>query len=74
MFLTGNTINLIATISSDGTGTIAISGDGVTLPNNSRVAAGEKLAVANDEGRSNTEDKFIHCGRWTFNRGHDIKF
>ena len=51
LFLTGNTINLGgATISSDGTGTIAISGDGVTLPNNSRVAAGEKLAVANDEG------------------------
>lgn len=51
LFLTGNTINLGgATISSDGTGTIAISGDGVTLPNNSRVAAGEKLAVANEEG------------------------
>lgn len=51
LFLTGNTINLGgATISSDGTGTIAISGDGVTLPNNSRVAAGEKIAVANDEG------------------------
>ena len=51
LFLSGDTINLGgATISSDGTGTIAISGDGVTLPNNSRVAAGEKLAVANDEG------------------------
>ena len=32
LFLTGNTINLGgATISSDGTGTIVISGDGVTL-------------------------------------------
>lgn len=51
LFLSGDTINLGgATISSDGTGTIAISGDGVTLPNNSRVAAGEKIAVANDEG------------------------
>ena len=51
LFLTGNTINLGgATISSDGTGTISISGDGVTLPNNSAVASGEKLAVANDEG------------------------
>ena len=51
LFLTGNTINLGgATISSDGTGTIAISGDGVTLPNNSALASGEKLAVANNEG------------------------
>jgi len=51
LFLTGNTINLGgATISSDGTGTISISGDGVTLPNNSALASGEKLAVANDEG------------------------
>jgi hypothetical protein len=51
LFLTGNTINLGgATIDSDGTGTISISGDGVTLPNNSSLASGEKLAVANDEG------------------------
>lgn len=51
LFLTGNTINLGgATISSDGTGAISISGGGVTLPNNSVVESGEKLAVANDEG------------------------
>lgn len=51
LFLTGNTINLGgATISSDGTGAINISGGGVTLPNNSVVESGEKLAVANDEG------------------------
>ena len=51
LFLTGNTINLGgATIDSDGTGTLSISGNGVTLPNNSSVASGEKLAVANDEG------------------------
>lgn len=51
LFLTGNTINLGgALIDSDGTGTLSISGNGVTLPNNSSLASGEKLAVANDEG------------------------
>ena len=50
LFLSGDTINLGgATLSSDGTGTISISANGVTLPENSK-AGSNKLAVANDEG------------------------
>ena len=50
LFLSGDTINLGgATLSSDGTGTISISANGVTLPENSR-AGSNKIAVANDEG------------------------
>jgi|TARA_B100001094_G_C18067559_1_gene738251 hypothetical protein len=51
LFLAGETINLGgATISSDGTGTIAVSANGVTLPDNSQTASGEKLAIADTEG------------------------
>ena len=50
LFLSGDTINLGgATLSSDGTGTISISANGVTLPENSK-AGDNKIAVANDEG------------------------
>ena len=50
LFLSGDTINLGgATISSDGTGTIAVSATGVTLPENSKTGS-SKIAIANDEG------------------------
>ena len=46
LFLAGETINLGgATISSDGTGTISVSATGVTLPDDSKIAAGNKLAI-----------------------------
>ena len=46
LFLAGETINLGgATISSDGTGTVSVSATGVTLPDDSKTAAGNKLAV-----------------------------
>ena len=46
LFLSGDTINLGgATISSDGTGTISVSATGVTLPDDSKTAAGNKLAI-----------------------------
>ena len=54
LFLSGQTINLGgATISSDGTGTISISGTGAILPANSKVTvsgAEKKLATVNDDG------------------------
>ena len=54
LFLSGQTINLGgATISSDGTGQISISGTGAVLPANSRiqVSGNEKtLATVNEEG------------------------
>jgi len=46
LFLSGDTINLGgALISSDGTGTVSVSATGVTLPDDSKTAAGNKLAV-----------------------------
>ena len=46
LFLTGSTINLGgATIDSDGTGTVSVSANGVTLPAESRDEDGNKLAV-----------------------------
>ena len=46
LFLSGDTINLGgATISSDGTGTVSVSANGVTLPAESRDEDGNKLAV-----------------------------
>jgi len=46
LFLSGDTINLAgSTISSDGTGTISISADGVTLPNNSKNASGSAFGI-----------------------------
>ena len=50
LFLSGTSINLGgATISSDGTGEVAISGDGVTLPEGSNVGT-DKIAAASDLG------------------------
>ena len=50
LFLSGTSINLGgATISSDGSGEVAISGDGVTLPEGSNVGT-DKIAAASDFG------------------------
>ena len=50
LFLSGETINLGgATISSDGSGEVAISGDGVTLPAGSNVGT-DKIAAASEFG------------------------
>ena len=50
LFLSGTSINLGgATISSDGTGEVEISGDGVTLPAGSNVGD-DKIAAANEFG------------------------
>ena len=50
LFLSGTSINLGgATISSDGSGEVAISGDGVTLPAGSNVGD-DKIAAATDFG------------------------
>ena len=51
IFLSGDTIDLAgSTISADGTGTISISAGGVTLPNNSQVDSGNKLAITSESG------------------------
>lgn len=51
LYLSGDTIDLAgSTISSDGTGTISISAGGVTLPNNSQVVSGNKLAITSESG------------------------
>ena len=50
LFLSGSSINLGgATISSDGSGEVAISGDGVTLPEGSNVGE-DKIAAASEFG------------------------
>jgi len=51
LFLTGNTINLGgATISSDGTGTVAVSATGVTLPQGSKAGENKLAVVATGSG------------------------
>jgi len=53
LYLAGNTIDLAgSTISADGTGTITISADGVTLPVGSKSGV-NKLAVTSDSGGVN---------------------
>ena len=47
LFLTGSTINLGgATIDSDGTGTVSVSANGVTLPRESKEEDGNKLVTS----------------------------
>jgi len=51
LFLTGQTINLGgATISSDGTGTVAVSATGVTLPQGSKAGENKLAVVATGSG------------------------
>ena len=60
LFLSGQTINLGgATISSDGTGQIALSGTGAVLPANSRVAVvGQEKTIAT-LGESGSAERFV---------------
>ena len=59
LFLAGNTIDLAgSTISADGTGTIAISAAGVTLPVGSKVGT-TAIAKAADNGQSIVDVKFF---------------
>jgi len=54
LFLSGNTIDLAgSTISSDGTGTINISGTGVTLPSNSKTEDERPLATLSANNSTN---------------------
>ena len=59
LFLAGNTIDLAgSTISADGTGTISISADGVTLPAGSKVGT-TTIAKAADNGQSSVDVSFF---------------
>jgi hypothetical protein len=58
LFLAGDTIDLAgSTISADGTGTISISADGVTLPVGSKVGT-TAIAQAADNGQTSTDVLF----------------
>ena len=59
IYLSGNTIDLAgATISSDGSGTVSISADGVTLPSGSKVGT-TTIAKASSNGISVTDVPFF---------------
>ena len=62
LFLSGQTIDLGgATISSDGSGTVSISSDGVTLPSNSKVGS-DTIAKAGTNGKTSIDvDFFSAC-------------
>lgn len=60
LFLTGNTINLGgATISSDGTGTVAVSATGVTLPQGSKAGENKLAVVATGSGGSEQASQVV---------------
>ena len=59
IYLSGNTIDLAgATISSDGSGTVSISADGVTLPSGSKVGT-TTIAKASENGIAVTDVPFF---------------
>lgn len=60
LFLSGETINLGgATISADGTGTVSISADGVTLPADSKDENNRKLAVVSSEAGGDNQQVVV---------------
>ena len=74
LFLAGSTIDLGgATISSDGTGTVSISSDGVTLPSNSKVGS-DTIAKAGTNGKTSIDVEFFSRAGGTSTANATFKF
>mgnify|MGYP001257115491 CR=1 FL=1 len=74
LFLAGQTIDLGgATISSDGTGTVSISSDGVTLPSNSKVGS-DTIAKAGTNGKTSIDVEFFSRAGGTSTANATFKF
>tara|TARA_B100000029_G_scaffold514472_1_gene617447 strand:+ start:631 stop:2133 length:1503 start_codon:yes stop_codon:yes gene_type:complete len=74
LFLAGQTIDLGgATISSDGTGTVSISSDGVTLPSNSKVGS-DTIAKAGTNGKTSIDVDFFSRAGGTSTANATFKF
>jgi len=74
LFLSGSTIDLGgATISSDGSGTVSISSDGVTLPSNSKVGS-DTIAKAGTNGKTSIDVEFFSRAGGTSTANATFKF
>jgi len=74
LFLSGSTIDLGgATISSDGSGTVSISSDGVTLPSNSKVGS-DTIAKAGTNGKTSIDVDFFSRADGTSTANATFKF
>ena len=74
LFLSGQTIDLGgATISSDGSGTVSISSDGVTLPSNSKVGS-DTIAKAGTNGKTSIDVEFFSRAGGTSTANATFKF
>ena len=74
LFLSGQTIDLGgATISSDGSGTVTISSDGVTLPSGSKVVD-DNIAIAGSNGKTSTSVEFFSRAGGTSTAEATFKF
>ena len=74
LFLSGQTIDLGgATISSDGSGVVSISADGVTLPTGSKVSA-DTIAVAGTNGKTSVDVPFFSRAGGTSTANATFKF
>jgi hypothetical protein len=74
LFLSGQTIDLGgATISSDGSGTVTISSDGVTLPSGSKVVD-DNIAIAGSNGKTSTSVEFFSRAGGTSTANATFKF
>ena len=74
LFLSGQTIDLGgATISSDGSGTVTISSDGVTLPSGSKIQE-DNIAIAGSNGKTSTSVPFFSRAGGTSTANATFKF
>ena len=74
LFLSGQTIDLGgATISSDGSGTVTISSDGVTLPTGSKIQD-DNIAIAGSNGKTSTDVPFFSRAGGTSTANATFKF
>ena len=74
LFLSGQTIDLGgATISSDGSGVVSISADGVTLPTGSKVST-DTIAVAGTNGKTSVDVEFFSRAGGTSTANATFKF
>ncbi len=74
LFLSGQTIDLGgATISSDGSGTVTISSDGVTLPTGSKIQE-DNIAIAGSNGKTSTSVPFFSRAGGTSTANATFKF